>query len=225
MRVVFLVLLLANLALYTWLRYGASEAEPVPLSRQIAPEKLKVVAPAGLPPVSTATKPPAPAPTPAAAPASPATSAACVEWGSFTLADATRAEQALEPLALGPRLAQRRTEEQAGWWVFIPPQGNRQSALRKAAELKQLGVEEYFIVQEEGPLRWALSLGVFRTEESAQARLAALRDQGVRTARVGARDTTVPKVWLQVKGVDAPLQARLKEIARQMEGSELKDCP
>jgi len=45
MRVAFLVLLLANLALYTWLRYGASEAEPVPLSRQIAPEKLKVVAP------------------------------------------------------------------------------------------------------------------------------------------------------------------------------------
>ena len=225
MRVAFLVLLLANLALYTWLRYGAPEAEPVPLSRQIAPEKLKVVAPAGLPPVSAVTKPPAPAPAPAAAPASPAASGACVEWGSFTIADAARAEQALEPLALGPRLAQRRTEEQAGWWVFIPPQGNRQSALRKAAELKQLGVEEYFIVQEEGPLRWALSLGVFRTEESAQARLAALRDQGVRTARVGARDTTVPKVWLQVKGVDAPLQARLKEIARQVEGSELKECP
>lgn len=226
MRVAFLVLLLANLALYAWLRYGASEAEPVPLSRQIAPDKLKVVAPAGLPAVSAVAKPPAPAPAPAvAAPASPATSVTCVEWGSFTIADASRAEQALEPLALGPRLAQRRTEEQAGWWVFIPPQGNRQSALRKAAELKQLGVEEYFIVQEEGPLRWALSLGVFRTEESAQARLAALRGQGVRTARVGARDTTVPKVWLQVKGVDAPLQARLTEIARQVEGSELRDCP
>jgi hypothetical protein len=47
----------------------------------------------------------------------------------------------------------------------------------------------------------------------------------VRTARVGARETVVPKVWLQVKGVDAPLQLRLKEIARQVEGSELKDCP
>jgi len=230
MRVAFLVLLLANLALYTWLRYGTSEAEPVPLSRQIAPDKLKVVAPAGLPPVSAVTKPPTPAPAPAAAPAAaaaPATasSAACMEWGSFTLADASRAEQALEPLGLGTRLALRRTEEHAGWWVFIPSQGNRQLALRKAAELKQLGVEEYFIVQEEGALRWALSLGVFRTEEAAQARLAALRGQGVRTARVGVRDATVPKVWLQVKGVDAPLQARLKEIARQLEGSELRDCP
>jgi len=177
-----------------------------------------------LPPVTALTKPPASAPAPTPAPAATA-SLACMEWGSFTLADATRAEQALEPLALGPRLAQRRTEEHAGWWVFIPPQGNRQLALRKAAELKQLGVEEYFIVQEEGALRWALSLGVFRTEESAQARLAALRGQGVRTARIGARDTTVPKIWLQVKSVDAALQARLKEIARQVEGSELRDCP
>jgi sporulation related protein len=225
MRAAFLLLLLANLALYAWLRYGASDAvEPAPLARQIAPDKLKVVAPSSLPPVTALTKPPASAPAPTPAPAATA-SLACMEWGSFTLADATRAEQALEPLALGPRLAQRRTEEHAGWWVFIPPQGNRQLALRKAAELKQLGVEEYFIVQEEGALRWALSLGVFRTEESAQARLAALRGQGVRTARIGARDTTVPKIWLQVKSVDAALQARLKEIARQVEGSELRDCP
>jgi len=225
MRAAFLLLLLANLALYAWLRYGASETvEPAPLARQIAPDKLKVVAPSSLPPVTALTKPPASAPAPTPAPAGTA-SLACMEWGSFTLADATRAEQALEPLALGTRLAQRRTEEHAGWWVFIPPQGNRQLALRKAAELKQLGVEEYFIVQEEGALRWALSLGVFRTEESAQARLAALRGQGVRTARIGARDTTVPKIWLQVKSVDAALQARLKEIARQVEGSELRDCP
>jgi hypothetical protein len=35
----------------------------------------------------------------------------------------------------------------------------------------------------------------------------------------------VPKVWLQVKSVDAPLQARLKEIASQVDGSELRACP
>ncbi|HET9863360.1 MAG TPA: SPOR domain-containing protein, partial [Steroidobacteraceae bacterium] len=149
---------------------------------------------------------------------------ACLEWGSFTLADAPRAEKLLEPLALGTRLAQRRTEETAGWWVFIPSMGSRQGALKKAAELKNLGIGEFFIVQEEGEHRWALSLGVFRSEEAAEARLAALRAQGVRSARVGARETVVPKIWLQVKSVDVPLQARLREIARQLEGSELRDC-
>jgi hypothetical protein len=214
MRALFLFLVFANLAFYAWWRYGApaDAADPAPLSRQIEPEKLKVISPADLPPVSAVKKPP------------PPPSTACMEWGSFTVADAPRAEQALEPLALGARLAQRRTEEVASWWVFIPPQGSRQGALRKASELKDLGIDEYFIVQDDAEHRWALSLGVFRSEEAAQARLAALRTQGVRTARVGARETVVPKIWLQVKSVDAPLQARLKDIARQVEGSELREC-
>jgi len=218
MRALFLLLLLANLAFYAWSRYGAptDAVDPAPAARPIEPEKLKLVAPASLPP---------PAPLAAKKPASAPPALACMEWGSFTVADAPRAEQALEPLALGARLAQRRTEEVAGWWVFIPAQGSRQAAVRKAAELKTLGVSEYFIVQEEGEYHWALSLGVFRSEEAAQARLAALRAQGVRTARVGPRETVVPKIWLQVKSVDAPLQARLKEIARQIDGSELRDCP
>ena len=109
--------------------------------------------------------------------------------------------------------------------MFIAPQANRSAALKKAAELKALGIEDYFIVQEEGANRWALSLGVFRTEESAQAHLAALRRQGVRSAQVGARETLVPKIWLQVKSVDAPLEAKLKEIALQIDGSELQTCP
>ena len=216
MRAVFLLLVLANLAFFAWSRYGAPDVPSVaPQSRQVEPDKLKVIAPKDLPaPVAKKEKPPE----------KPAPSLACVEWGGFTLADAPRAQQALEPLALGERLAQKRTEETAGWWVFIPPQGSRQGALKKAAELKNLGVEEFFIVQEEGEHRWALSLGIFRSEEAAQARLAALRTQGVRSARVGPRETVVPKIWLQVKSVDAPLQARLKEIARQVEGSELRDC-
>jgi hypothetical protein len=222
MRVFFLLLVFANVALYAWLRYGppADASAPAAPSRQVAPERLKVVAPAELPPPAAAARrePPAPAPAPAPAPK------ACMEWGSFTLTAAPRAEQALQGLALGERLEQRRTEETAHWWVFIPPQGSRQGAVRKAAELKNLGVDEYFILQEEGEYRWAVSLGVFRTEEAAQARLAALRTQGVRTARVGPRETTVPKIWLRVKSVDAALQARLEQVARQVEGSELREC-
>ena len=215
MRTFFLLLVLGNVAFFAWSRYIApadASADPLPLERQIEPDRLKVIAPSELPPVS-------------ARPASASTVALkCLEWGSFTLADAPQAEKALEPLALGARLAQRRTEEAAGWWVFIAPQGSRPAALKKAGELKALAVEDYFIVQDEGPYRWALSLGVFRTEEAAQARLAALRGLGVRSAQIGARETTVPKVWLQVKGVDGALQAKLRETARSIEGSELREC-
>lgn len=220
MRALFLFLLLANVAFFAWYGYlspPAPATDPAPLARQIEPEKLKVIAPSELPPAAAPPKP--------AAPAAPAAASRCLEWGSFSLADAERAQQALEPLALGPRLAQRRTEENASWWVFIPPQPNRQGAQKKAGELKELGVQDYFIVQEEGPQRWALSLGVFRTEEAAQARLAALRGQGVRSARIGHRDTVVPRVWLQVKAVDPALERHLAEIALQSEGTELRPCP
>ena len=222
MRALFLVLLLANIGFFAWWRYLSppeTPADPAPLARQIDPGKLKVVAPADLPP-------PAPQAAPKPAPPAPvATALKCIEWGSFTLTDAPRAEKALEPLALGVRLGQRRTEETASWWVYIPSQKTRQGALRKAEELRQLGVGEYFIMQEQGPQRWALSLGVFRSEDAAQARLAALRRQGVRTAQVGQRETAVPKVWLQVSNVDPVLERRLTEIALQMEGSELRACP
>jgi len=227
-RALFLLLVLANAGFFAWSRYVSppdAAADPLPLTRQIEPEKVKVVTPNEIPapapaPAKTPTANAAPAATPTATPVA----LKCMEWGSFTIADAPRAEKALEPLALGPRLAHRRTEETAGWWVFIPPQGNRASAVRKAAELKALGVDEYFIVQEAGPYRWSLSLGVFRNEDAAQARLAALRTQGVRSAQAAPRELVVPKVWLQVKNVDAPLQARLKDTARTIEGSELREC-
>jgi hypothetical protein len=215
----FLVLALANLALFVWWRFGppADAADPAPLMRQIEPEKLKVLGPADLP-SRTAAK------SEKLGPSSTGTGR-CMEWGSFTLADVARAELALEPLALGPRLTRRRTEEATSWWVFIPSQGSRQSALKRVAEIKELGVQDYFVVQEEGEHRWSVSLGIYRSEDAAQARLSALRNRGVSDARVGARDNVVPKVWLQVNSVDASLQARLKVLARQIEGSELKDCP
>lgn len=226
MRILFLLLVLANVAFFAWARFiaaGGSGADPAPLSRQIEPGKLRVVPPEELAHRS-APKPVAVA----SAPASPAPATLkCVEWGSFTANDAARAEKALEPLALGARMTRRTIDETTSWWVFIPPQDNepnvRQAALRKAGELKKLGVQDYFIVQEEGPQRWAVSLGVFRSEEAAQAHLAGLRAQGVNSARIAPRHS--PRVWLQIKGTDATLQSRLQELARGMEGSELRDCP
>jgi sporulation related protein len=216
MRALFLVLILANLAFFAWARYASqpeATVETSPPGRQIDPEKLKIVTPAELAALAVAPKP------------APAAALKCFEWGSFTVADAARAEKALEPLTLGPRLGQRRTDELAAWWVFLPPQDNRPAAQKKAAELRALGVDDYFIVQDEGDYRWALSLGVFRSEDAAQARLAALREKGVRNAQIGPRETVVSKVWLQVKSVDAALETRLKDIALQIDGSELKLCP
>ena len=220
MRVAFLLLVLANLAFFAWARYFSppdAGTDARPLVRQMEPDKLRVLSAAEVSSLPLAQKKPS-------AP-QPAPPLACVEWGGFAPADLPRAEKALEPLGLGARLGQRRSDELASWWVHIPAQPTRQGAINKAAELKNLGVQDYFVVNEDGPHRWAVSLGVFRTEEAAQAHLALLRSRGVRSARVMARETLVPKVWLQVKSVDAALEARLKELVTRVEPSELRPCP
>jgi hypothetical protein len=221
MRVLFLLLVAANLAFFAWSFYIAppdSGRDPRPLAQQVDPGKLRILK-AEVIANPEAPKPAAGLPAPAAAPS------ACVEWGSFTAADATRAGEALVPLGLGDRMAPRKVEETAGWWVFIPPQGNRAGAQKKAVELKGFGIDDYFILQDEGPSRWALSLCVFRTEEAAKARLEALKTKGVRSAQAGPRETQVQKTWFQVRGADAALQARLRELAGGFTGSEVRVCP
>jgi len=239
MRALFLLFVAANLALFAWSRYYASPdgaSDPEPPRRQINPEAIHLLTGpelAGLPALKP--RPVTGAAQSASAEAVQSASAEgarpvlaasgnCVEWGGFSVAEAPRAEQMLEPLALGARLSQRRSEEKASWWVFIPPQGGRAAAMKKTAELKALKVDDYFVIQEEGSMRWAVSLGVFSSEDAAKARLEALRAKGVRSAQTGERDTQVTKIWFQVRGADAALQGKLKGIAQGLTGTEIRDC-
>lgn len=222
MRAFFLLCVLANLAFFAWANFfseGDTQSDPRPLARQVAPEKLRIL---------TAAK------TPSAAPAKPATEApgaqsaavrtACLELGGLSAADAVRAGEALAPLSLGGRLSQRQVDDSATWWVFIPPRPNKQDAQKKAAEIKALGVDDYFILQDEGPLRYALSLGVFKTEAAALNRLEALRAKGVKTAQIGARETALQKTFFQVRGADEPVAAKMREIAQTLAGAEVREC-
>ncbi|HVQ62492.1 MAG TPA: SPOR domain-containing protein [Burkholderiales bacterium] len=223
MRIVFFLLLLANLAFFAWayLLAGRPSDEPQLMDQQLNPQEIRLLSAEQLAKLAAERAKQAPE-RPKAPPRAPVV--ACVEIGSFSLGEAVRVQQALEPLALGARLTQRRVEEVASYWVFMPPLRNRPAANLKAAELKKLGVEDFFIVQEDPKFRFAISLGVFKTEEAAQSRLAQLRTKGVRTARVGPREASVQKVYFAVREVPDALFARLNDL-RQSFGADLKDCP
>lgn len=219
MRALFLLLVLANLGFFAWANFFAeldTQSDPRPLARQVAPDKLRIL------PADPAAKPP---PAAAQKPAAEAARAACLEWGGFTVAEAARAVEALGPLAPGSRVTQRQAEDTASWWVYISPRANRQDAQKKAAELKALGIDDYFIVQDEGPMRYAVSLGVFKTQAAAAGHLEALRGKGVKTAQVGARETPLQKTYLQLRGADDAVAARLRETAQSFAGTEVRECP
>lgn len=211
MRTLFFLLLLANVVFFAYGRLGDAlfPGESQLLQQQINPQAIKVLPAAQLAKAVAAKR---------------EKTVACLEWGAFVAGEAARAEEALALLALGSKLAQRRVDETATWWVFMPPQGSRQAATVKAGELKRLGVEDYFIVQDDPNFRFAVSLGVFRTREAAGNRLEQLRAKGVRTAQVGARDTQLQKIWFQVRDAPEAVVAKLNDLRQGFPGSELKDC-
>ncbi|MGK5026575.1 SPOR domain-containing protein [Janthinobacterium sp. RB2R34] len=192
--------------------------EPARLKNQLHAEKFTLLTPA------RATMP-AEAATPAPAPAAPQVFA-CTEVGNFVLADARKFEAMLEPLSLGERQSRYNVAGQdiSSYMVFIAPQGSKEGADRKAGELKQLGVTNYFIMGEGSPQRWGISLGVFKSETSAQSHLASLQKQGVHSARVAPRYSASKQLAYQFRNLDAATRTRLAEITKQFDQQELRSC-
>ena len=208
MRTLVFLLLLANLTLFGYIRLDSmTGGEGVRLAQQVQPDKISLLTPrqvAALDPAKVATL-----------------ADVCVEWGPLSDTEKTRALATLEPLDLARLISEKRVEVIANYWVFIPPAANRAVADRKLAELKTQGVKDLLLI-DGGPQRYAISLGVFRSEERARARLAELEAQGVTGAQIGPRAQSVLQTALVVRDPSAPAMARLKELQGGFPGSELK---
>jgi hypothetical protein len=198
MRSFVFLLVLANLLFFAWMQgyFGAPvSSDAGRLAQQISPEKLRIVARGEAPPAAAAGAEPA---TPALPPAA-AANEACFTWNHLAAVDAEALMAAVAQKSPTTRLERQDGTAPASWWVFIPPLKTKADAERKSAELKAIGITEFFVVTEAGPNRWSISLGVFSTEEAANGALAALRDKGVRSARVGPKGAPMPVVTLTVR--------------------------
>lgn len=174
MRLLFLILLLLNVVAFGYVRFAESRAgaDNQLALLQIAPDKMKLLKPGTpLPERKNAAR------------AQPAL--VCLEWGSFAADETARAAAALDKLALGDKVAQRDAGD--SYWVYIPPLKNQAEADKKIGELKARGVTDFYIVQDNDQWRYAISLGVFKTDESANNYLAQLRQKSVRSAVAGPR--------------------------------------
>ncbi|MCX7293365.1 SPOR domain-containing protein [Janthinobacterium sp.] len=214
--------------------FRSETREPARLKNQLQAGKLTLLtqeqatAPAAPPAADDAATPATPATAAPAAPAAPAPppSYACTEVGNFLLADGRRFEAQVAALDLGDRQSRRNVagQEISSYMVYIPPQGSKEGADRKAGELKQLGVTNYFIMNEVSPQRWGISLGVFKSENSAQSQLAALNKQGVHSARIAPRYSASKQMAYRFRDLDAATRARLEKIKAQFPEQELRNC-
>ena len=113
------------------------------------------------------------------------------------------------------------------YWVYLPPAESRAQLDRALAELAALGIGDYYVVQEATPWRNAVSLGIFKTEESAQTFLQSLRTRGVKSAIVGHRDNFLKHIAYFVRDPNQATIAKLAELQRAFPGTQMKAvaCP
>jgi len=211
LRTLFFLLVLGNLLLFVWGQgyfgtAGGGEAER--LSAQIEPEKLRIAG-KGAPPATAAAPP----------------------------RDECRALAGLEREAAGKladlltgrdaqlKVDQRALEEPKSWWVHIPPLPNGAQADKKAAELSKLGVKDFYVVRESGPNQYAVSLGLFKSEEAAKDSLAVLqKKKGVKSARILARETAGDKMIVEVRGKPDRLSKALAELPAEFSAAQKAEC-
>jgi hypothetical protein len=207
MRILLALLLAANIALFGYTRLdSAGRGEAARLAQQVQPDRIRLLTPqqvATLGPAKVA-----------------ALADVCLEWGPFNDSDRARALAELEPAGLGRLLTQKRVESTTAYWVFVPRLANRAAADTRAAELKAAGVKEVVVV-DSGPQRFALSLGAFRSEEAANAHVAALASLGIADARSGPRQQVVTQTLLVVRDPEAAVVARVRALQPGFPGSEI----
>jgi hypothetical protein len=236
---VFWILLGLNAVLFAYGRgylgsVSGGEHEPARLRNQLAVDHIRAVGSAQAQAVAAATKgeaapdaatPAAPAETPVPASA-PVALVACTEAGSFGAGEAKRFETRLARLALGERQSRREVQAQdvTSYLVYIPPQASKEAADRKAAELRGLGVENFFIMSADSSYKWAISLGVFKSEASAQTMLATLGKQGVHSAKIAPRGPMATRFVYQFRDIDTATRTKIAGYAERYDAVQVTGC-
>ena len=149
----------------------------------------------------------------------------CLRLAEVVVDDAARLEKALSEQF--PEFKVVRTalkEVSASYWVYIPPLANKKEADAKAAELKKLQIQEYFVIQESGPNNHAISLGLFSTRDAAENYLETLKGKKVKSARITERNAKPATVSLEVSGPKTRFDALRQVIADMSVGRSPSAC-
>lgn len=200
---------------------------PAPSTPAVKPEPAVVEAkPAETPPAAEKVpeEPAAAAPEPETKAESADKPAVCLFWRPLPVADADRLSALLAKRFGDYKVTRKQAaSESNGWWVFIPPLPSKADAERKSAELRELGVTEFFVVQD-AQSRLAISLGVFSSEKGGQERLAELKAKGVRSAQLAPRPGKDGPVTVQARGPASAKAAVIGAVGQILPKAEALAC-
>jgi hypothetical protein len=220
MRLAFLLLLLANLALFAWQQGTLGSPadggrEPQRLARQVAPERIRLLTPDQL--AALRSGPTAPASEAAARPG-------CIEFGDFDDATVARVQPRLAELGLGERLRVRRVDPAVLYVVHLPAPESRAEAERVAQDLVARGLRDVIVAGPNSPLPNAVLLGSFRDLEQARRHQAEMTRRGLKEAQISERASGARVSRFEIGQADAGLARQLAEIQKEFPQSQIGAC-
>jgi hypothetical protein len=216
LRLVVLLLLLANGAFFAWsqgllLAWGlgpAQQAEPQRLQQQVRPDAIRVLKSDELRQVEAIA---------AQSPRPPE----CLQTAALDESQIAQVRSALGSWPAGSWTLESVTEP-ARWIVYMGKYSDVEQVARKRAELRQLGISFEPLANPE--LEPGLSLGGYSSESAAGTRLNALAERGVRTARVLQERPEQRGQRLLLPAVDDNLRPRLDDLRRVLATKPLRPC-
>ncbi len=230
MKLLVWLLVLLNVGLLVYFNSDVIAPKPIAVNHSINPEKLKILSQQELDAMPTKViHTTAPTPEPIAQPVVSAAQVgtSCYKWGNFTKTNLPAAQVALVRLDLQSVVNQEEIAiEDRRYWVYYPPLKSAALAQQKAAEIKDLGVQNLYIVQD-SQWRNAISFGLFQDETLASNLLNELQDKGVNGATKALRNPGKSLSSLLIKAVSAESALQLHKIKPEFIGTELTPaaCP
>jgi hypothetical protein len=214
LRLLVLLLVLANAAYFAWSRGmlafaglgPVQQAEPQRLAQQVRPEAVRVLPGDEARRIEVAAAPRAPE---------------CLQAGLFSDAEADSLKRALEGWPAGSWAIEPGVEP-ARWIVYMGKYTEPTALEKKKTELRALNVS--FEPLGNAALEPGISLGGYPTEAAARQQLEALAQKGVRTARVLQERPEARGQALKFPAVDETLRPRLDDVRGALNGKALKAC-
>ncbi|MDP5007775.1 MAG: SPOR domain-containing protein, partial [Glaciimonas sp.] len=177
--------------------------EPERMATQLQPDKISLlsktpiavtntdhasdVTTSTIAPISAPATPAKPSPV---KPTAPTIVNTCLEVTNFSAAEARRFASLVAEKIPAIAVSRHEAQEVSSYMVYLPSLGSKEAADKKSDELRNLGVADFYVIQDPTPMHYAISLGIFKTAENANAQLAQLAKKGVAGAKISPRNST-----------------------------------
>lgn len=154
------------------------------------------------------------------------TAGICMTTAPFGKTEAAGFEKQLPSLSIpAGDISRMPVREGQAYMVFIAPAASQKAAEEKIAELEHKGIRSHYIIRDAGELKWAVSLGVFKTKEAAEKHAADMAKAGLADIHIAPRGLAAEKTVYRLDNLNDEQVRALQAIIGNMPGQAVTPCP